>query len=144
MQIYPDEGLVLLLKLVVANRGEGLTWALFDNDVRPTLDSILADFSLASDTWAQVVLTDTDFNLEQVLLHNGAIQAPRETFTNTTGSTQTIYGYVVVDQVTQVLIAAVRDVDAPITIPNAGTYMFVPAIGDYSDTSIPVVDGGTF
>lgn len=144
MQIYPDEGLILLLKLIAHNAGVGLTWQLFDSNTKPDLDSILADFSLASATWAQTVLDETDFTLEQVLLHNGAIQAPRVTFTNTTGSPQVIYGYVVYDSSTQVLVAASRDLDAPVTIAAGGTYHVTPSIGDYSDTSIPDIDGGTF
>ena len=144
MQIYPDEGLVLLLKLIVANRGVGLTWALFESNTIPTLESELGDFALASATWGQVVLDDTAFTLEQVLLNNGAIQAPKHAFTNTTGITQTVYGYVVFDSVTQVLIAVSRDASAPIAVSAGGHYDVVPSIGDYSDVSIPTVDGGTF
>jgi len=144
MQVYPDEGLVLLLKLVVNNKGEGLTWALFESNTQVTLASELADFTLADVSWGQVVLDDTDFTLSQVLLNNGAIQAPTESFLNGTGSSKSIYGYVVFDQVTQKLVAASRDADAPTIVPDGSTYDVVPQIGDYSDVSIPEIDGGTF
>lgn len=144
MQLYPDEGLVYLLKLIANNGGAGLTWALFDNDVTPTLDSLLADFHLASATWAQVVLDDSAFVLEQVLMHNGSIQAAAHTFTNTTGLTQTVYGYLVFEAATHIIIKVERDPSAPVVIPAGSKYIVTPSFGDYSDVSIPEVDGGTF
>lgn len=143
-QVYPDEGLVRLLRLVADNAGAGLTWALFESDTEVSLDSVLTDFTLSDASWGKVVLTESDFDQEQVMLNNGAIQAPMIVFTNTTGSSKTIFGFVIADATNALLIAASRDPAAPVTVINGGTYEVRPILGDYSDTSVPTIDGGTF
>jgi|SRR5665213_4187492 len=143
-QIYPDQGLLQMLHRIVENAGSGLTWALYTNDLDPTLDSLLSDFTLGDPGWAQVVLVGTDFVNEIVNLHVGTIQAPTIQFKNTGVITVDVYGYVIFDQVGRLLIAANRFEDSPITmIVNA--VQPVPAIiGDYSSVLTDIIDGGTF
>ena len=144
IQIYPDSGLVEMLLRIVANDGAGLTWALFQNDVEPDLDTNLADLTLADAGWGQTVLDETDFTLSQVALHIGTIQGSAIVFVNTTGVDQDVYGYAVFDQVGGKLFAVARFDVAPQTIAPAGNVSVLPIFGDYSDVLIPVIDGGTF
>jgi hypothetical protein len=144
VQIYPDEGLVPILLAIVANNGSGLTWALFSNNVTPTLDSVLADFTVPSGGWAERILDDTDFVFQQVALHVGTIQAPSIVYTNSTGSPKNVYGYIIFDQIGQKLRGAARFDIAPTTIINGGTQKVQAIIGDNSNEINAGIDNGTF
>lgn len=143
-QIYPDEGLIPMLLAIVDNAGEGLTWALYENDVQPDLDSVLSDFTLSDPTWGQAILDAADFTNSLVNLHIGTLQAPNIKFKNTTAATVTVYGYVVFNQVGNVLIAANRFEAAPVTLVVNATQTVTAIIGDYSEVLTDIIDGGTF
>jgi len=144
IQNYPDEGLIRMLRLIVDNGGDGLTWALFDNDLTPTLDTVLADLTFPAGTWASKILKSVDFTLDQVAYHVGTIQGAAIVFTNSSGSSKTVYGFAVYDQVNQLLIAAARFDAAPVIIADGGMYNVLPILGDYCEIVVPEIDGGTF
>ena len=143
LQVYPDEGLTTLLKTIARNDGNGLLWALFVNDVEPATDNELTDFTL-SGLWGQVTLDDTDFVLEQVVANVGTIQGDSIFLENDTGAPVNVYGHVVIDPVTNKLVMVVRFPTAPITVADGAEIPLTPVLGNYSDLSVPVVDGGTF
>lgn len=143
LQVYPDGGLTKLLKIIANNAGEGLQWSLFVNDVEPDTSNELEDFELA-EAWGHISLDDTDFVLEQVVAHVGTIQADTVNLLNDSGDDVEVYGYVVIEPVTQTLLMVWRDPDSPVTVEEGETYAITPVLGNYSDQSVPVVDGGTF
>ena len=57
--VYPDDGLLHQLKLIANNNGNGLLWQLYQNDIDPQLDSVLADFTLADATWGRARLSSS-------------------------------------------------------------------------------------
>lgn len=133
-QIYPDEGLIDVLKSVANGKdGGGLTWALFLNDITPTLDSLKADFTLAATGWTDsgATIDATAFTLGAVDTHIGTIQAANIFFTNATGVSQDAYGYIVYDGDDKI-VAAARFDDAPRVITNGAQTFVVPVLGDYS------------
>jgi hypothetical protein len=144
LQIYPDEGLIPILKAIVGNGSAGLTWALYSNNITPDYDSEFADFIVPAGGWAERILHVADFTFEQVALHVGTLQAPSITFTNNTGSSKSVYGYIVYDQVAQKIRAAARFDSAPIAIANTGTIKVQALIGDSSNQLDLSIDGGTF
>lgn len=143
IQVYPDEGLTKLLRIIAHNSGNGLRWRLFVNDVEPDPSNELGDFELAG-TWGQVALDDTDFVLSQVVAHVGTIQANTIELENDTGDLVGVYGYIVFEPGDGTLLMVHRFVDAPISVPDGESVPITPVLGDYSDLSVPIVDGGTF
>lgn len=133
-QIYPDEGLLDVLKSVANGiDGGGLTWSLYLNNKTPTLDSVAADFTLAATGWTDSGsnLDAGDFIASNVTTHVGSIQAPNILFTNMTGVDQDVYGYVILDGDGN-LVAAARFDDAPRVIANGDSTYVIPVLGDYS------------
>lgn len=143
-QVYPDQGLVAMLKTIVENAGDGLTWALFTNDEDVDEESVLADFDLADVAWGQVNLVAADFILTQVVAHVGSIQADPIVYTNAELVSVDVYGYVVFDPVLQILIAASRFDSAPRVLSPGGQTSVQPILGDYSESFVPLIDGGEF
>lgn len=143
LQVYPDEGLILMLRRIANNKDNGLLWALFTNDVDPDPANERSDFTIAGD-WGQRTLDDDDFVLEQVVAHVGTIQGNTIFLTNDTGGNVTVYGFIVVEPTSNTLLMVNRFVDGPITVPNGGEVPMTPVLGNYSDKSVPIVDGGTF
>lgn len=142
-QIYPDEALLPILRAIVAQAAAGLTWALYQNDIDPQRDSVLADFDIAA-SWGQLNLTDTDFATGFVFQHIGVIQAASHRFENNTGVSQTIYGYVAFDPLTNKLIAVARFTDAPVVLDDGEYRSVAPLLGDFSQQPAEVYDAGTF
>lgn len=143
IQVYPDEGLTTLLKMIARNDGNGLLWALFVNDVEPAVDNETSDFTKAA-AWGQRTLDDTDFTLEQVVANVGTIQGNSIFLENDTGGPVDVYGFIVVEPITQKLVMVHRYPTAPITVADGAEIPMTPVLGNYSDLSVPVVDGGTF
>lgn len=144
VQIYPDEGLITALLRIVENDGNGLTWALYSNDLDPSPASVFTDFTLIADLWARTQLLASDFTLTQVISHVATIQAAAIDFTNSEGVSRTAYGYFIYDQVDEKVIAAARFDDAPVTILPGGTKTVAAIIGGYSESVVPEIDGGVF
>lgn len=143
IQVYPDDGLTTLLRIIARNDGNGLSWALFVNDVEPAVDNQLGDFTQAA-AWGKRLLDDTDFVLEQVVANVGTIQGDTIFLENDTGGPIDVYGFIVVEPVTQKLVMVHRYPTAPITVAHGAEIPLTPVLGNYSDLSVPVVDGGTF
>jgi len=143
LQVFPDEGLTLMLRRIAHNNGDGLIWRLFTNDVEPDPDNELEDFDLAG-TWGTRVVEESDFVLEQVVAHVGTIQANTINLENDTGGDVTVYGFVAYEPVTETLLMVYRYPEAPITVPDGETIPMTPVLGDYSDLTVPIIDGGTF
>ena len=143
IQVYPDEGLTTLLKIIARNDGNGLLWALFVNDVEPATDNELADFTLSA-AWGQVTLDDTDFVLEQVVANVGTIQGNTIDLENDTGGAINVYGYVIIEPVSETLLMVYCDPNGPVSVADGDSYPITPVLGNYSDLSVPIVDGGTF
>lgn len=143
-QIYPDQGLTQMLKVVVENGGNGLTWALFTNDEDVDEDSLFADFNLADVTWGRITLHAADFILSQVVAHVGTIQANPNVYTNTELVAVSVYGYLVYDGITQRIFAAARFDDGPRVIAPGGQTTIQAILGDYSESFVPLIDGGEF
>jgi len=136
-QLYPDGGLVEIARAIAGPTGHGNYWRLFTNNYTPSLTSILADLTLAADTWAEAQLDQDAFILEQVAVHVGSIQAANIVFTNTTGGTISVYGYAILNEAKTKLLAIARFDDAPRAILNGGTCQVVPIYGDLSVATAP-------
>lgn len=134
-QLYPDEGLIYMLEKIADAEGSGLYWRLYENNVTPTLATTVADLTLSSTSWGRIQVDVSSFTLEQVTSHVGTIQAPNITFTNSTGSSKTVYGYALLNPAEDMLIGVARFDDAPRVIPNGSTTSVTPIIGDKSDLS---------
>lgn len=134
-QIYPDQGLVYMLDQIAKGSGTGLYWQLYQNNVTPTLGNVLTDFTLAATSWGRIQVADAAFTLKQVAANVGSIQAPNIVFINTTGVSQTVYGYVIIDDSLTKIVAAARFDTAPIVIAIAGNQTVTPILGDYSQFS---------
>jgi len=143
-QIYVDEGLIACLKLVASNRDVGLVWSLYTNDIDPDRNSVFADFTLADSSWAQALVTEAQYTFDKVALHVGSIQTEAIVLTNTEGVDVTVYGEVVYDPASQVLIIARRYTEAPIVIPDGDLFVLAPIMGDASLQPTEVIDGGEF
>lgn len=142
--VYPDDGLLHQLKLIANNNGNGLLWQLYQNDIDPQLDSVLADFTLADATWGQALVILADYSFLAVTLNIGTIQAGPVSFSNATGMDQDIYGYVVYDFTTSHLIAAARFDGAPLTVVDGQGFNLVPTLGLKNCQGIDIIDGGEF
>lgn len=134
-QIYPDQGLLEWLEYMADGGGGGLYWRLFESNTTPSLDTVLADLTLSSTSWGRAQRDFADFTLTQVAAHVGSIQAPNIVFTNTTGSTKTVYGYCVHDIAETKLLGIARFDAAPLSVLNNGTVVVTPILGDYSSAS---------
>jgi len=142
-QVYPDEGLTKLLKIIASNGGDGLVWRLYVNDFDPDFGIVLGDLTLAG-AWGTIVLTDAEFTDSQVIAHVGAIEAETVSFTNDTGNAIAVYGVAVYDDASQTLVMCQRFEDAPIVVEDGLSIEIDPVLGDYSDPFVPAIDGGTF
>lgn len=131
-QIYPNEGLLQNLKRIAGTSSTGNYWQLYENDVTPGPESVLADFTLATFD-DDVQRAASDFALSQVQDNVGTIIAPNITFGPPGGAGVDVYGYVIMDPSKTILIAAARFDDAPKTIAAAGVYQVVPIFGDFSE-----------
>lgn len=134
-QIYPDQGLIFQLLEIADGAGDGLYWRLFENNITPSLDDVLADYTLSDDSWGRINVVASAFTLQQVFTHIATIQGSNLVFTNTTGSTVTIYGYVITDFGESIVLGAARFDAAPLTVLDGGTVVVTPILGALSDLS---------
>jgi hypothetical protein len=131
--LFPDNGLVYQLTQILTTN---VKYRLFANNVTPTLNDTLATYTEASFAgYAAVSQNWSNFTINGVANHQGYALAPPVTFTNTSGSTQTVYGYYVTDDLNTTLLAAARFDGAPISIPTGTGYSVVPTWGDFSQLS---------
>ena len=132
-QIYPDAALITLLQRIVT---PSVTVRLFVNNVTPDRSLTLGGLTEAGWTGyaAQNVLAAA-FTLTGVAGHVGGITAAAVSFSNTSGGSQSAYGYFVTDASGSFLLWAARFDGAPITQPDGGSWQVTPTIGDFSQAA---------
>jgi hypothetical protein len=129
-QIYPDNGLVAWLKAMVT---PSVNYHLYTNNHLPGLSDTISTYTEAAwSGYAAISVADTAFTFTQVTAHVGAVQAPNISFTNTSGSAQSVYGYFVTDSTNTYLLAAAQFDGAPISIPNGNAQAVTPLFANYS------------
>jgi len=131
--VYPDDGLVGWMTHGII---DGIHYRLFVNNITP--DRSTTQSSLTEASWSgysAVALTVSDFTIQSVVGHIGALQAAPIGFTNSSGSPVTAYGFYVVDDADNKIKQIARFDGAPITIPDGGTYLVYPIFGDFSELS---------
>lgn len=142
--IFPDDGLVQALKGVADNQGNGWVYAVYTNDLTPDMDSVFADFSIPADAWAKHTVVLADWILEQVVLHVGTIQGEPLVFTNPAISDIDLFGFLAYDPISHVVLLAERFEEAPITLASGQSVDVPLQIGDASESTVPIIDGGEF
>jgi hypothetical protein len=135
-QIYPDDGLIKILERIANDAGAGCYWRLFESNTTPSLADTIATYTLSLTSWGRIQVPLASFTLEQVFTHIGQIQAANITFTNTTGATKTVYGYIITDAAETKLLGTARFDAAPVTVLNGGTVVVTPTLGDQSLLSV--------
>lgn len=132
IQIYPDAGLVALLKRIV--KFDTTTWRLFDNPVTVTADTVLSDLTEASfGGYAQVDLAGTAFTTFGVIDHVGFLMAPPVTFNNTSASDADVYGYYVTGPNPGEFFAVANFDVQPLTILAGKSLTVIANLGDFSE-----------
>lgn len=128
---FPDEGLIKMLQLVVANN---LKLHVFTNNITPSDNTVLSGVTEAAWTgYAAITLSSGSWVSLGVSGHIGALAYPTVTFSNTSGSPVTAYGWYITDNAVTMLIAVGLFDSSPITIAaTTGTYSFIPTLGDQS------------
>lgn len=120
-----------LEKARAAWNGTALRLHLFQNNLTPTTNTVIGDFTEA--TFAGYAAVDIiTWSAPSVAAHVATIGAAVRTFTrSTTGAGQTIYGYYVTNNGDTILWWSERDPNAPITLTNAGdSYSVTVALTD--------------
>lgn len=131
-QIYPDVGLVLMLKKIAT---PNVIIGLFRNNLVPTLATVLADFTPASwSGYADQVVPVADYTLSGVVAHVGGIQALPISFLDAAGGMD-IYGYYVIADDGVTLIATARFDGAPVVSSPTVPILVTPILGGFSALS---------
>jgi hypothetical protein len=129
-QIYPDAGLLQWMgRMVVGD----FHYHLYTNNVVPDKSTTLGVLTEA--TWAGyavITVTAAAFTLSGITGHIGSLLAAPISFTNTSGMSQTAYGYYVTDTADSILFAVALFDSPPVTILNGGVQLATPIIGDFS------------
>lgn len=129
IQIYPDEGLVKLLKRMATS---SLDYRLFTNNVTITRSTGIAGITeLTTFGYALITVVLGDFTTTGVTAHVGSLIAAPISWTPAGGS-WTLYGYYVTANDTGELLYAGNFDSAPITVPNGTPLLLTPRIGDFS------------
>lgn len=129
-QIYPDNGLVYMLKSVVYPT---VNFRLFVNNLTPGLGNVPSDFTEAAwSGYSAQSVAEASWTFSQVTSHVGSLQAPNVSFANTSGSSQNAYGYFVTDSTNTYVIFCARFDAAPLVIPNGGALPVTPIVSNYS------------
>lgn len=135
-QLYIDDGLVWCLQQIANAAGAGMYWRLYTSNTTPAKGDTLATYTLAATGWGRIQVPVGSFTLTQVAADIGSIQAPNIVFTNTTGGTINVYGYVIYEPTGNKLVAAARFDTAPIAVLNGGTLVVTPVLGDADQSTI--------
>lgn len=128
---FPDGGLIFMLQQIVA---AGLKLHIFTNNITPSDSTTLGSLTEAAWTgYAAQTLVAGNWVSLGVNLHVGTIVYPTCTFSNTSGSPVTAYGFYITDTTNTNLVAVGLFDGSPVTIAaTIGTYSFIPTIGDLS------------
>lgn len=145
-QVYPNEGLVNNLTSLVFGLGNGVGTLNVDVYTAPTTPpGVGSQFglmtlgvlnglftALSSAVGGTNSYRSSDFALHSLVGNIGSIQGPTCQFTNVSGVSQSVYGYVLFDAVNELLVALAQYDGAPIVVPNGGTINVIPILGQYS------------
>jgi len=129
-QLYPDDGLLFTLERLANAAGAGLIWQGFTSNTTPARGDVKSTYTLASATYFQTQVPLSSFTLEQVAAHVGTIQATNIVWTNGSGSSVTLYGYIIYEPTNNKLIAAARFDAGATVVANGGSIAIVPILGD--------------
>jgi hypothetical protein len=126
---FADESLLDILAAISPGSGAGLFWKLFTNDFTPAVGNVLADFTFASATWAELQVAPAAFTITQLAGHQASIQANNIVFTNSGGSIVSVYGYAITNTAKTKIVAATRFDDAPIVMDLLAQLPVTPILG---------------
>lgn len=133
-QIYPDDGLETILTSVVAG---GIDIHLFVNDLVPTLDSVLFDFTEAAwSGYVPITVPAVDFIFQAIAAHVAQLTAAPIFFTNTSGVDQQVYGYYATTPGGGNVLWAARFDGAPLPLPFLGSLPVTPGLANYSALAV--------
>lgn len=123
----PDQGLPTILTAVV---GANLKLHLFSNNVTPSDSTVLADLTESTFTgYAAVTLSSGSWTDSGVTAHQDTFTYLAVTFTNSSGSNATVYGFYITDSGSTKLVGVALFDGSPITITaSGGTYTFIPTL----------------
>lgn len=136
---YAPGGLFHLLAAVTGQTQLFLRFHLFSNDVEPSFETPLSAYEEASfegyasqmtAAWSTPIGTTASNAIQYAFTQNPI------TWTATAGTAQQVYGYFVTGPGGE-LIAAARDDDAPVSLPNPGSsYQAIPGIAFFNGTAL--------
>ncbi len=119
--------------LITADLNNNLKFRLFTNNIVPANGDVLGTYTEAA--WAgYAAATATGWTFPLVSGLTAQTTGTNLVFLNTSGVNQTLYGVFVTDNpgVPTKLYFAERDLNAPIVIPNGGSYIYTPNFQDQS------------
>jgi len=129
--VYPNAGLVYILQRIaggLADAANGLTWHLYGNDLTPARASVLADFLLLDAELGVNTFDYSELPATGVASNIGVILRPEAVYTNSSGSDQSVYGWVVTDIADGKAICAARLDGAPFIVGDGTTFTIVPEL----------------
>jgi len=132
-QIYPDVGLIPLLRRIVT---PDLVYHLYVNNFTPDRDTELADLTeMSASGYSEITVDDSDFTLEGVAAHVGSLLASPIAFVNASGGALDAYGYFVTNAAGTELLACARFDSAPVNKADGESWLVTPIVGDFSGLS---------
>lgn len=129
--IFPNTGLLIIANSAVVNLWPTTFWGLYTNNV--TLSPATTWSSLVEAAWTGYARQVPASWTTNGIIANIAVQSANSiTFTNSSGSPVTCYGYFVIVAAGPTLVAIEEFSGAPVTIAAGGTLTVNPVIGDFS------------
>lgn len=127
--VFPDQGLQYWMQQMLAT---GIDLHLFVNNVTITQSTLLS--ALTEATWTGYAVVPLAFGswTFSVAGHTGIAIAGPQSFSNSSGSAQTAYGWYLTDSGSSMLLAGGQFDGAPVSIPDGGTQIVIPSVGDIS------------
>lgn len=124
-----DDGVIQLLNAQITYIG-GLYYGLFTTNLTIAHNTVLSTVTAVEAAWTGYARQQVSSWPTPTIVSGVASMAGNTllTFNNTSGSTQTFYGWFAVDTSSGKLIAALNI--GATTIPNGGTYSFAPTWTD--------------
>lgn len=130
--IFPNTGLLVIAANAVVNLWPPFVWGLYTNNVVLGPGTIFADLTEALTAWGYARQTPTGWATNGIIANIAVQSANTITFSNTSGSPQSVYGYFILDTTGNVLVGVEEFAGAPVTIAPGGTLPVNPVIGDFS------------
>lgn len=132
-QIYPDAGLIPILRRIVT---PSVVYHLYTNNVTPDRDTVLGDLTeMTAAGYVEITVDDSDFSLDGVAAHVGSLLAAPIAFENTSGGALDAYGYFATNAAGDELLAVARFDAAPVNKADGEAWLVTPIVGDFSGLS---------